>query len=55
MITIIKNGHLPKDEPVQVECDRCNAIFTYTKEDINSDPREGNYVICPCCKTFINT
>ena len=29
----------------------CGALVEFTKDDIHSDPRDGDYVICPACKT----
>lgn len=54
MITIIRKGQLPEEKPKKVECDRCKTIFTYTKEDVKPDQRDGDYVECPTCKAFIN-
>ncbi len=33
-------------------CRSCKTKFSYTQSDNNYD-RDGNYVICPSCKSFI--
>jgi hypothetical protein len=57
MIKIIKEGK-PKEEVVnpeiRKECGYCNTIFTYQREDVNADFRDGPYVICPNCEHFLN-
>lgn len=32
----------------------CGTSFTYENKDIQLDPRDGNYVLCPSCGKFIN-
>lgn len=49
---IINNG-LDKTKEVQIRC-TCGCDFAYTKNDIHHDQRDGDYVICPWCKRFIN-
>jgi len=51
---IIKKGKLPSTKEVKKTCNKCSTKFTYTQKDINYDMRDGNYVICPLCKTFIS-
>lgn len=50
---IIKEGKLPLKER-KMECNNCGCLFMYEQKDIYSDQREGNYVVCPTCKKFIN-
>ena len=50
---IIKKGKLPPKEK-KMECKNCGCVFMYDFRDIHSDQREGDYVICPTCKKFIN-
>lgn len=47
-------GVLPEKKEIEKCCPKCNTIFTYTKSDVESDIREGNYVKCPLCKAFLN-
>lgn len=53
MIKIIKLGNLPIEVPVTKSCSKCGTVFSYQKEDIQVD-REGSYVICPHCGSFIS-
>lgn len=50
---IIKVGKI-KPKETKKTCIDCDTIFSYTIEDVKPDPRDGNYVICPVCNTFIN-
>lgn len=50
---IIKKGKLPPKEK-KMECKNCGCVFMYEPCDIHSDQREGDYVVCPTCKKFIN-
>ena len=34
-------------------CKHCGCEFGAQLEDMHSD-RDGNYVVCPCCKKFID-
>lgn len=38
----------------KVECWNCGSILEYTHNDIEIDERDGNYVTCPICDSFIN-
>lgn len=50
---IIEKG-IPEDKvEKEVHCHRCNTLFSYNNKDIQPDSRDGSYVICPGCKTFI--
>lgn len=50
---IIKMGNQTPKEKVKT-CHNCKTVFSFTNQDINPDQRDGDYVICPVCKTFIN-
>ena len=52
---IIKDGKNIINAEVKKKCGYCTAVFTYTKSDIQPDWRDGDYVICPCCKKFLST
>lgn len=56
MIKVTKEGLNPEEEVFEAACKRCGAEFTYQKEDVHGDQREGDYVICPTkgCGQFIN-
>ena len=43
-----------KKRQVKVKCKTCNSVFIYTEDDLESD-EDGNYVICPICKTYITS
>jgi len=51
---VIKEGKVKPLKEVIETCHKCDTIFSYTTEDIKIDIRDGNYVICPICKCFIN-
>lgn len=50
---IIKEGKLPSKEK-EMTCPECGCVFMYERSDIHSDQRDGDFVICPTCKTHIN-
>jgi hypothetical protein len=52
---IIKNGNIEKIVvKVKIkDCWKCDAKLEYSSSDIHSDFRDGAYIICPCCKSFI--
>ncbi len=52
---VIKQGVDLKNKEVKAKCHRCKTVFTYTSADIQSDFRDGPYVVCPNenCKSFI--
>ena len=52
MIKVIKLGNLPIEVPFTKSCSKCGTVFSYQKEDIQVG-REGSYVICPHCCSFI--
>lgn len=49
---IIKEGRKPVTE-WKVTCEKCGCIFVFDGRDIESDQREGDWVVCPTCKTCI--
>ena len=50
---ILKQGKVP-DKKTKKTCKGCKCVFTYISSDIHVDNREGNYVICPTCGSFIS-
>jgi hypothetical protein len=50
---ILKEGQLP-DVEIEKTCNGCKCVFTYNGSDIQIDNRDGNYVICPTCGSFIS-
>lgn len=54
IMKIIKRGVSPKIAEIEKECKKCKTMFAYIESDIHPDARDGNYVICPVCETFIN-
>lgn len=50
---IITEGTVPgKENEVKKTCYNCQIRFAYTKSDVKSD-RDGRYVKCPGCESFI--
>lgn len=49
---IIKNGKLV-DKTIKKTCFKCKTKFAYTESDTKTD-RDGKYVNCPVCETFIS-
>jgi len=33
---------------------KCGSIIEFSRSDVKSDQRDGNYVICPVCESWIN-
>lgn len=50
---IIQMGKDPEEAVVRESCSKCKTIFEYTQTDIQPDSREGDYVVCPVCESFI--
>ena len=50
---IIKQGNLTKQE-YKMTCWKCGCEALYTSDDIHHDQRDGDYVVCPCCGSFVN-
>lgn len=48
---VIKDGQVPVIETKKT-CKTCKTRFAYTPSDTKED-RDGRYVVCPTCKTFI--
>lgn len=51
---VIKEGQLPETQPKKETCYNCKTKFEYVKSDVQSDWRDGDYVICPSCGKFIS-
>lgn len=54
---ILKKGKdLKEVSRKRCTCSRCCCEFIYDKSDIQSDPRDGDYIICPnkTCGLYIN-
>jgi phage FluMu protein Com len=49
---IIKRGST-KEKGIKKKCEHCKTVFKYTKKDVESDWRDGDYVKCPVCKEFL--
>jgi len=55
MIEIIKNT---MTDPIQMECEDCQSVFTYNYEDIRSEETTNlfgttyynRFIVCPVCK-----
>lgn len=50
---IIKEGKKPNQEKKKV-CSKCKTEFAYTSSDVKLDQRDGDYVNCPVCNSFIS-
>lgn len=50
---IIKQGKIEAEKEITVTCKKCETKFSYTREDVKPDQRDGDYVECPICKSFI--
>lgn len=51
---IIKEGKI-KPKETKKTCYKCRTKFSFTIDDIKPDWRDGDYVICPKCGSFIST
>jgi DNA-directed RNA polymerase subunit RPC12/RpoP len=51
---VIKQGIAPKDIEQEKTCIRCQTVIGFTNKDIKRDQRDGDYIVCPTCGTFIN-
>ena len=51
-VTVPSNGRIKFTKKVKT-CS-CGETFVYKDSDIHPDSRDGNYLICPGCGTFIN-
>ena len=50
---IIRKGKQKKDEFTFV-CSECDCKFIAEDSDRQIDIRDGDYVICPCCHSWID-
>lgn len=48
---IIERGDI-KPKSKKCTCYKCKSKLEYTNDDIKTD-RDGDYIVCPVCKTFI--
>ena len=53
MIQIFSYGKNPEMPRFLFNCKHCGCEFGAQLEDRQSD-RDGKYVVCPCCKKFID-
>ena len=51
---IIKLGKVKGNQIVET-CHKCDTKFSYTKDDVKRDTRDGDYVNCPHCNAFITS
>lgn len=51
---IIKKGNPNEKVEIEKTCLKCKTKFSYNSHDVKPDQRDGDYVICPVCKSFIN-
>lgn len=51
---IIKKGNKPLEESKTCTCHKCGTELKYTKTDVQHD-RDGSYIVCPVCTTFITS
>jgi len=49
---IIKLAESTNIKEATKKCYKCKCKFAYNPSDINND-RDGRYVICPSCSSFI--
>ena len=53
MPRIIKPGRLPSAQVATATCGRCHGVAEYERKDVTRDQRDGDYVVCPSCGSFI--
>jgi len=44
----------PKSKEIKKTCGSCKSRLAYLPSDVKGDFRDGDYVICPVCKQYIN-
>lgn len=53
---IIREGFIPEQHPIRLECDNCHTIFEFAKSEAELvyDQRDGNFlkIACPMCFTI---
>lgn len=54
MSRVILRGNKHIKGPVHYSCKSCESVIEFTAKDIQSDFKDGNYVICPVCGQFID-
>ncbi|MCK9446120.1 hypothetical protein M0Q50_04420 [bacterium] len=53
IIKIIKKGNI-EPKSIKEKCSKCKTVFEYTNADVKPDFRDGDYVECPVCGSFIS-
>lgn len=52
---VLKPANMVKINPVwRYTCRTCDCRFEFDRGDRHSDQRDGDYVQCPGCKSFID-
>lgn len=46
-------GVVPAEE-LRFSCENCRTVFVAARADIKSDYRDGDYVVCPTCKKWLD-
>lgn len=52
MARVIKSP--PPMREIAIWKDSCGATVEFEPKDVKADQRDGNYVVCPSCKSFIS-
>jgi len=53
MAKIHRRGAPPSESKYLFECKKCDSLVEFNREDVQSDQRDGDYVVCPVCLAFI--
>jgi DNA-directed RNA polymerase subunit RPC12/RpoP len=54
MAKVIERGISPDTYRWRYRCSKCESLIEFDRNDVQSDQREGSYVKCPVCKSFID-
>lgn len=58
MVTIIRQGIIPENQPIQATCGHCRTVFSFLpiEAKYNADQRDGDFysIPCPLCKRTCN-
>lgn len=49
---VLEKGKL-KVATKKVKCSKCSSKLEYTEKDVHGDFRDGDFITCPVCKSFI--
>jgi DNA-directed RNA polymerase subunit RPC12/RpoP len=52
MAKILKPGKT-KNTIAEYECGKCDSLVEFSRQDLHHDQRDGSYVVCPMCSTWI--